>query len=452
MPGLNQLLTRSTRTGVDTVLHGARELSQGGENLIDYPRIPSGIFPFDYASGGGIPCNVISQLYGPYQGGKSSLAYLIAKSLSKTCMRCLKPLAMCSCAEPAIDKVCATCKKPEGECSHKAESMELCSKCGKSPIDCTCGTKLRQKTFLCHLEGMPPDDLYFNTLGYDTYENLIIGIPEYGEQACEMIEAAIQADDCGLVIVDSLAGLLPKAEMESAYEDVQVGAQARLIGKLFRRISPILVQEFRRGHLVGIIFINQLRANIGGGKWDPGEKTPGGWASKHGYRLSVRVNQLSVDTASGEKEKADGMKNVGRFSASLLGAESKQQLLILSGKCEYKIVLRDWEGYESGACLDANTCVAIAKEVGLLEKTPKHYELKGTNMCFRVLSDIDNLFRTGQYVNPVTGEVTEGADEVFRYAVLNRAKSMAVSSIVRRTHKRVNQIQPKTVEIAQGPE
>lgn len=439
MAGLNQLLTRSAKTGPSNILDGAKTLSTEGENLVDFPRIPTGVFPFDYSSGGGIPCNVPTQFYGPYQGGKSTLAYLAAKSLSMTCMRCLKPLALCTCKESSFHLVCETCKKPSGECSHKSAPVEVCKACGKTRLECACGSRLIQKTFLCHLEGLPPDELYFNTLGYNTPGNLIIGVPEYGEQACEMIEAAIRADDCGLVIVDSVAALLPKAEMDGAYEDIQIGAQARLISKMFRRIPPLLVQEYRRGHLVGVVFINQIRANIGGGKWDPTEKTPGGLASKHGYRLSVRVNQLSVESEKGEKEK-DGMKNVGRFSVSFIGAESKQQMLILSGKAEYKIVLRDWDGFDSGTCMDAGTCITIAKEVGILEKGPKYYDLKGTGMVFRVLSDIEEMFRTGQYVNPDSGEVTEGGDAVFRHAVIMRAKTAVVAAIQRRASAKVNAI------------
>lgn len=254
MAGLNQLLTRSAKTGPSNILDGAKSLSAEGENFVDFPRIPTGIFPFDYASGGGIPCNVPTQFYGPYQGGKSTLAYLAAKSLSTTCMRCLKPVALCACKEPDFHLVCETCKKPAGECSHKSALVERCAVCGKSRLECGCGSRLMQKTFLCHLEGLPPDELYFNTLGYHTLDNLIIGVPEYGEQACEMLEAALRADDCGLVIMDSLAALLPKAEMDGAYEDIQIGAQARLVSKLFRRIPPLLVQEYRRGHLVGVVF------------------------------------------------------------------------------------------------------------------------------------------------------------------------------------------------------
>lgn len=439
--GLNQLLSRPRIGG--KILYEKQQLAPAQEAVIDYPRIPTYILPLDYALAGGIPCNVPTQFYGPYQGGKSSLSYLAAKGLSNTCMRCLQPLARCKCAQKRFAPTCPTCGKPFDECQHKSEPIELCETCGKSRIECICKSQLIQKTFLCHLEGMPPDNLYFNTLGYEAEGNLVVGLPEYGEQACEMIEAAIQSDDCGLVIVDSIAGIVPREEMECAYEDAKVAMQARLLSRLFRRLSPLLVKEYRRGHLVGVIFINQLRANIGGGRFDPGEQTPGGWAAKHGYRLSVRVNQLSIDAAAGERDKTDNMKNVGRFSVSLLGSESKQQMLILSGKAEYKIVLRDWEGYLSGSCLDANTCIALAKDTGFLEKTSAGYEFKGTGMTFRVLSDIEAMFREHRYVNPSTGEVVDKADDILRFMIVRRAKHAAIRDIVTRQRKMTTVANPQ---------
>lgn len=430
MAGLNQLLS-SPRVGGKIIAEN-RPLGPATTKVVDYPRIPTYILPFDYATAGGIPCNVPTQFYGPFQAGKSLLAYTAAKGLSHTCMRCLQPIAKCECPEKHFEKICPTCGKPVAECQHKSEPLELCETCHKPRLECECKSRLVQKTFLCHLEGMPPDELYFDTLGYNAQGNLVIGLPEYGEQACEMIEAAIKSDDCGLVIVDSLAGLVTREEMECAYEDIKVAMQARLISRLFRRISVQLVKEYRRGHLLGVVFINQIRANIGGGRFDPGEQTPGGWAAKHGFRLSVRVNQLSVDAKAGERDATDNIKNVGRFSISLLGAESKQQMLILSGKAEYKIVLRDWEGYQSGSSMDANTFIALAKETGIMEKTPAGYVVHGTDMTFRVLSDIENVFRTGVYTDQKTGEVIEDAADILRFMVVKRSKREAIKDVLSR--------------------
>lgn len=400
MPGLNELLVTNKKFTAGTVVNPAG-ISALKMNIIDYPRIPTGIFPLDYSLAGGIPCNVITQLYGPNQGGKTTLSYLIAKSLASTCTRCLKPKAMCKC--------------PEGP--------------------------KHSKTFLAHFEGMPPDELYFQTLGYDTTENMIVGLPEYGEQGCTMIEAAVKSDDCGLIIVDSLATIVPKEELECDYEDAKVALQARLIKRLFNRLNVLLTKEFRRGHLVGVIFINQIRTIIGAGRFEPSETVPGGHTAKHGYRLSMRVNQLGLDGDKGEIDKSENMKNVLRFSASLLGPSAKQQMLLLAGKCEYKIALRDYKGYEPGTPLDAGACAGIAKDIGMLEKDGKHYALGKTGMRFRVLSDIDRLFQTGEYVNPDTGEVLmTGADTLMRYAVLRHSVALATRAVLERSEQKLQRI------------
>ena len=452
MPGLNQLLNRPRVSG--KILFKRNELSPNQESVIDYLRIPTYVLPFDYATAGGIPCNVTTQFYGPYSSGKSTISYLAAKGLSKTCMRCLQPVAKCKCPVKSFVPTCPTCGKPVAECNHKSVSVELCETCGKPRLECTCHSRLIQKTFLCHLEGMPPDDLYFKTLGYNSIDNLIIGLPDYGEQACEMIEAAVQSDDCGLIIVDSIADIVPKEELECAYEDVKVAMQARLIARLFRRLAPKLVQEYRRGHLLGVIFINQVRSNIGGGRFAPGETTPGGWAAKHGHRLSVRLSQLSIDAKSGERDK-DDIKNIGRFSCSMLGAEAKQQMLILAGKAEYRLVFRDWDGYPAGSTLDANTCITLSKETGFLQKTSSGYEFVGTGITCRVLSEIEDIFRTNKWVNKNTGEELDGAADIIKFTCVRHCKYFAIKDIMSR-HRKVtnvaNPLQPVATETDLGVE
>lgn len=385
MAGLNQIIMGNKRWG-DRVREGAVGADETA--LSDYSRLPTGIFPLDYALAGGIPFNVGTQLYGPYQGGKSTLAYLAARALSKFCMHCMQPIALCGCETPDI-----------------------------------------RKTFLCHTEGTPPTDIYFRTLGYESADNMIIGTPSYGEEGAEMVEAAIQADDCGLVILDSLPGIAPRAELESGYEDMQVATQSRLFGKMARRLNAVLATEYRRGHLVAVIFLNQLRTVMGGSNYGPSETCPGGWAIKHFYRCSIRVGQLRGEDKKGEVDKTLNVKNSLRFSASLLGDQSKQQMFLLAGKCEYKVCVRDTDdlaGFEPGAILDSNSVIAKARELGLLEKAGSQYVFEGTDMKFQRLSDIQEVFRTGQYVDCKTGEVLENADDIMRFKVIKVARSRAL--------------------------
>ncbi len=436
MGGINETLKKRNWTTKVKQAVGSQQ-GQQSQNYIDYPRMPTNIFPLDYALAGGLPVNVVTQLFGPFQGGKSTLSYLAAKALDDVCMRCLQPIALCKCGEPTYVDHCAECRKPVDQCTcknFKNKIYEACLVCGKDRISCSCRNQLRQKAFICQFEGVPPDNLYFMTLGYDAEKNLYSAQPDHGEEGCEMIEAAAKADDVGLIIVDSLANMVPRAELEANYEDALVANQARLIARLFRRLSNVLVKEYKRGHLVSVLFLNQMRTIIGAGKWEPSETTPGGWASKHGYRLSVRVSQLKGNE-DGDMSKDSMTKNVLRFSASMLGPQSKQQMLILAGKCEYRITISEQDGYSTGKILDHMAAVSVARKMGILEKAGNEYVLDGSDMKFNKLVDIEEMFKTGVYKD------RPGMDNAFRYMVVRMAKERAIRKIMDQFNRRVQVIQ-----------
>jgi hypothetical protein len=83
----------------------------------------------------------------------------------------------------------------------------------------------------------------------------------------------------------------------------------------------------------------------------------------------------------------------------------------------------------------------------MLGKTPYGYDLKGSEMSFKLISDIEEMFRTGRFVNPSSGEVIEGGDDAFRYLVIQRAKSIAINNIIGRMGVNVNSIKnPQAVQ------
>jgi hypothetical protein len=140
------------------------------------------------------------------------------------------------------------------------------------------------------------------------------------------------------------------------------------------------------------------------------------------------VSQLSSE----DKDTTNQLKNASRFSASLLGPSSKQQMLILAGKAEYKIVMQDFDGYQAGAIMDANAITNFGKKTGLLDKGSKYYELKTTDMQFRVLSDLENMLKAGEYADPETGEVSAMPfpDDVARFIIMKRAKEQATRALL----------------------
>jgi recombination protein RecA len=131
------------------------------------------------------------------------------------------------------------------------------------------------------------DPIYASRLGV-RLEQLIVSQPDDGEQALDIVEALVRSGAVDLVVVDSVAALVPKAELEGEMGDLQVGALARMMSKAMRKIASI---ASRTGTTV--VFINQLRQKIGV-TFGPSEVTTGGNALK--YFASVRVEVRRVTT------------------------------------------------------------------------------------------------------------------------------------------------------------
>lgn len=131
------------------------------------------------------------------------------------------------------------------------------------------------------------DPTYASRLGV-RLEQLIVSQPDDGEQALDIVEALVRSGAVDLVVVDSVAALVPKAELEGEMGDLQVGALARMMSKAMRKIASI---ASRTGTTV--VFINQLRQKIGV-TFGPSEVTTGGNALK--YFASVRVEVRRVTT------------------------------------------------------------------------------------------------------------------------------------------------------------
>ena len=194
----------------------------GDRGAVDVDAISSGSIKIDEALGiGGFPKGRIIEIYGPESSGKTTLALHAIAEVQKKGGR-----AAFIDAENAIDPV------------------------------------------------------YAKNLGVDTNE-LILSQPDSGEQALEITEMLIRSGAIDLVVVDSVAALVPQAELDGEMGDAQVGLQARLMSKAMRKLSGVM----NRSECTAI-FINQLREKVGVMFGNP-ETTPGGRALK--FYSSVRV-------------------------------------------------------------------------------------------------------------------------------------------------------------------
>jgi len=151
------------------------------------------------------------------------------------------------------------------------------------------------------------DVMYAKNLGVDV-ENLLVSQPDFGEQALDILETVARSGAVDLIVIDSVAALTPKAEIDGEMSDQQVGIQARLMSKALRKLTGIL-------HKLNttVIFINQIRMKIGMMGYGSPETTTGGNALK--FYASVRIDVRRVatlksgDSSIGNRVKAKVVKN-----------------------------------------------------------------------------------------------------------------------------------------------
>jgi recombination protein RecA len=194
---------------------------KGAIQPIDF--IPTGAISIDYALGvGGVPRGRVVEIFGPESSGKTTLALQIIAEAQK-----LGGMAAFVDAEHALDAA------------------------------------------------------YAQKLGVDI-ENLLVSQPDNGEQALEIVEVLVRSNGVDVVVVDSVAALVPKAEIEGEMGDAQMGLQARLMSQALRKLTGAVSKS-----KTCLIFINQLREKIGVMFGNP-ETTTGGRALK--FYSSVRMD------------------------------------------------------------------------------------------------------------------------------------------------------------------
>ncbi len=150
------------------------------------------------------------------------------------------------------------------------------------------------------------DPVYAKKLGVDI-DNLIVSQPDTGEQALEIVEALVRSGAIDIIVVDSVAALVPKAEIDGDMGDAHVGLQARLMSQALRKLAGVLNKS-----KTVIVFINQLREKVGIMFGNP-ETTPGGRALKFyaSVRLDIRkIENIKQDgTVIGSRTRVKVVKN-----------------------------------------------------------------------------------------------------------------------------------------------
>ena len=216
--------------------------------LVPVNVIPSGCLSLDAALGvGGFPRGRVIEVYGPESGGKTTMSLHII-----------------------------------------AEAQKLGG----------------QAAFIDAEHALDPS--YARKLGVDV-DNLLVSQPDHGEQALEIAETLIRSGGVDVVVVDSVAALVPKAELEGEMGDPQMGLQARLMSQALRKLTAIVSKS-----KTCLIFINQIREKIGVMFGNP-ETTTGGRALKFYASMRVDIRRIQAikegDRVVGSRTRAKVVKN-----------------------------------------------------------------------------------------------------------------------------------------------
>ncbi len=220
----------------------------GSREKVDVPAIPTGALSLDLALGvGGMPRGRVIEIFGPESSGKTTLALHVISEAQRR-----GGMAAFIDAEHALDAT------------------------------------------------------YAGKLGVDT-DNLLVSQPDSGEQALEIAEVLIRSGAVDVLVVDSVAALVPRSELEGEMGDAQMGLQARLMSQALRKLTSIVSKS-----KTCLIFINQLREKIGVMFGNP-ETTTGGRALKFYSSIRVDIRRIASlkegDVVIGSRAKVKVVKN-----------------------------------------------------------------------------------------------------------------------------------------------
>lgn len=197
-------------------------MKMGDSHKVQVECIPTGSLSLDIALGGGIPKGRVIEIYGPESSGKTTLTL----------------------------HAIAQCQKEGGTAAFIDAEHAL-------------------------------DPAYAKRIGVDV-ENLLLSQPDNGEQALEIVETLVRSNAVDLIVIDSVAALVPRAEIEGDMGDSHMGLQARLMSQALRKLTGVISRS-----KATVVFINQIRMKIGVMFGNP-ETTTGGNALK--FYASVRMD------------------------------------------------------------------------------------------------------------------------------------------------------------------
>ena len=269
----------------------------GADSAVDVPSVPTGSIGLDIAVGvGGMPRGRVVEIYGPESSGKTTLAFHVV-----------------------------------------AEAQKMGGICG----------------FIDAEHAVDPE--YAQALGVNLDE-LLVSQPDSGEQALEIAETLVRSGALDVLVVDSVAALVPRAEIEGEMGDMQPGLQARLMSKAMRKLTAVVSKS-----RTILIFINQVREKIGVMFGNP-ETTPGGRALK--FYSSIRIDIRRIGSIK------DGDQIIG----------NRTRVKVVKNKVAAPFRMAEFEVIYGKGISHAGELLDLGETAGIVQRSGSWYSYDGERL------------------------------------------------------------------------
>jgi recombination protein RecA len=282
--------------------------------LPSFQRIPTGLFKLDLATGGGFPMNRVTTLFGTESSNKTNIALCAIREYQKRWPK--RPCVFLD-VEGALDKLWAI------------------------------------------------------KMGVN-WEDLVVIRPDYAEHVIDMTDDLLQADDIGLIVLDSIAAMGAMSDLEGTMEKDTVGRNPLLISRFMRKVMHRMIQQAKgdieEDQFPSLLFINQIRMKVGVMFGSP-ETLPGGVAQN--YVQTLRIRLYGKDVVDTDVHPTLPVRK------HITGTIQKYKCGIVSKKFELEHVMVAHKGLEIGYAYDWPGIKTYAENYGVLEKSKNGYMFMG---------------------------------------------------------------------------
>ena len=283
-----------------------------GEEMSPVERVPSGVFEFDLAFGGGVPRGAVTEIFGPEGCGKTTLA--------------LKLMAQHQRLWPGL-----TCAYFDLE----------------------------------------------NALDFDWARNAGVDVeavgfwrPDYSEQFVDMLQLYLSAEDCGLVVVDSLAAIMTAGQVDKPADAQRIGSASQLIALMCKKVTKELEKQRKEGHVPTVIYINQTRYKLNVKFGDP-ETTPGGNAPR--FQAALRIRLWGKDLYDKK------VHSVMPYAKKVDAIARKWKVPVVARHAKWDMALVNHAGLAVGECDPWPRLREYAQDFDILTKEGKGWNLLGAH-------------------------------------------------------------------------